>query len=57
VKSAPVVVAATDNDEQGHKYAAMIREWRPDVVREVPKRGKDWNDELKYRAREHGIGF
>jgi hypothetical protein len=48
VKSAPVpVVAAFDNDEQGHKYAAMILEWRPDAMRELPKHGKDWNDEAR----------
>jgi len=55
IKSAPVVVAATDNDEMGHKYADMMRQWRPDIIRELPDRGKDWNDDLKHYARQHEI--
>jgi hypothetical protein len=51
IKSAPVVVAATDNDEQGHKYADMIKKWRTDTVREIPRHGKDWNDEVQYESR------
>lgn len=57
VKKSPAVVLATDNDEQGHKYAAMVQQWRPDAVRETPSHGKDWNDEVQYQARSRGMSM
>ena len=55
VKKSPAVVLATDNDEQGHKYAAMVQQWRPDAARETPDHGKDWNDEVQSSAQPwHG---
>ncbi len=47
---APAVVMATDNDKQGHEYAAMVQQWRPDATRETPAHGKDWNDEVQYHG-------
>ncbi|HQT81385.1 MAG TPA: hypothetical protein PL140_03355 [Ferrovaceae bacterium] len=37
-----------NDDKQGHIYADLVRQWRPDSVRERPRPsiGKDWNDEL-----------
>jgi hypothetical protein len=59
------VVAATDNDKDGHSYAeriARICEHHPSVhfVRHTPHpgRGKDWNDqlrELRSRSRMSGL--
>lgn len=43
------IVAATDNDEQGEKFAEVIRSIRPDAVRATPPIGKDWNDTLNRR--------
>jgi len=57
VKKSPAVVLATDNDEQGNKYAAMVQQWRPDAVRETPSHGKDWNDEVQYQARSRGMSM
>jgi len=57
VKKAPAVAIAVDNDEQGHKYAAMIQQARPDAQREVPSHGKDWNDELRHRQRSRGMSM
>ena len=57
VKKSPAVLLATDNDEQGHKYAAMVQQWRPDAVRETPSHGKDWNDEVQHQARSRGISM
>jgi hypothetical protein len=44
------VVTATDNDEQGDKYAAKIAAMRPDAIRARPP-AKDWNDALKQPPR------
>jgi len=41
------VVAATDHDEQGEKFADIICSIRPDTVRTIPPTGKDWNDTLR----------
>jgi Toprim-like/Protein of unknown function (DUF3991) len=38
------IVTATDNDQQGEVFAALIQSHRPDAVRARPIRGKDWND-------------
>jgi DNA primase len=38
------VVTATDNDDQGDRYAALIEATRPDATRARPPTGKDWND-------------
>ncbi|KRH78524.1 hypothetical protein FERRO_15150 [Ferrovum sp. JA12] len=37
-----------NDDKQGYIYADLVRQWRPDSVRERPRPsiGKDWNDEL-----------
>lgn len=51
LSKAPAVAIAVDNDEQGHKYAAMLQQWRPGAEREVPSNGKDWNDELRHHQR------
>ena len=52
------IVAATDNDKAGQDYARLIQELcqrHPSVqfARHVPepRRGKDWNDQLRERAR------
>jgi len=44
------VIAATDQDEQGEKFADMICSIRPDTIRAVPPTGKDWNDTLRTQA-------
>lgn len=44
------VVAATDYDEQGEKFADMIRLIRPDTIRTIPPIGKDWNDTVRTQA-------
>jgi len=41
------IVAATDGDPQGEKFAEVICTIRPDTIRAVPPIGKDWNDALK----------
>lgn len=41
------IVAATDSDREGEKFAEIIRTIRPDAVRAVAPTGKDWNDTLK----------
>lgn len=51
-----VVVAATDNDQDGHKFAARLRELctaHPHVKfeRDIP-RAKDWNDDLRDLKRQ-----
>jgi hypothetical protein len=55
VLKAPAVVVATDNDQQGHKYAALLQQWRPDATIDIPS-SEDWNEELRKRAlkREQG---
>jgi hypothetical protein len=40
------IVVATDSDEQGEKFADMIRSIRPEASRAAPPVGKDWNDTL-----------
>lgn len=47
-RKVPSVTIATDNDAQGHQFAQMVKQWRPDAQREVPEHGKDWNDELRH---------
>jgi len=41
------IVAATDADEQGEAFAALILAHRPDAARARPPTGKDWNDALR----------
>src|SRR5436190_2890180 len=41
------IIAATDGDPQGGKFAELICAIRPDATRAVPPIGKDWNDTLK----------
>ena len=43
------IVAATDNDPQGEKFAEVIRSIRPDAERAASPVGKDWNDALNQR--------
>lgn len=51
------VIAATDNDEAGEAYAQQIHQLRPDIERDRPLIGKDWNDVLNNReARGKGHG-
>lgn len=38
------IVTATDNDQQGDAYAALIQVQRPDAMRAKPPNGKDWNE-------------
>jgi hypothetical protein len=40
------IVAATDGDPQGEKFAEVICTIRPDAMRAAPPIGKDWNDTL-----------
>ena len=40
------IVIATDSDEQGEKFADVIRSIRPEASRATPPVGKDWNDTL-----------
>jgi len=40
------VVAATDSDPQGEKFAEVICTIRLDAIRAAPPIGKDWNDTL-----------
>lgn len=42
------IMAATDNDPQGERFADMIRSIRPDATRAIPPIGKDWNDALNH---------
>lgn len=46
------VIAATDQDAQGEKFADIIYSIRPDTARAVPPIGKDWNDTLRTQAIE-----
>lgn len=48
------VIAATDHDRQGEKFADIICLIRPDTVRAIPPIGKDWNDTLKTQAARKG---
>lgn len=48
------VVAATDCDKQGEKFADIIYSIRPDTVRATPPIGKDWNDTLRTQAARKG---
>lgn len=41
------IVTATDADEQGEAFAALILSHRPDAKRARPPTGKDWNDALR----------
>jgi hypothetical protein len=43
------IVAATDSDPQGEKFADMILTIRPDATRVIPPIGKDWNDTLNHQ--------
>jgi len=44
------VMAATDQDKQGGKFADIICSIRPDTIRAIPPIGKDWNDTLRTQA-------
>jgi hypothetical protein len=44
------VIAATDNDKQGDKYAGIIAAIRPDAERARPTIGNDWNETLDKRS-------
>lgn len=44
------IIAATDNDAPGEAFAAFIRSRRPDTLRAIPLRGKDWNDAVRTEA-------
>lgn len=48
------VIAATDCDRQGEKFANIICSIRPDTIRAIPPIGKDWNDTLRARAARKG---
>jgi hypothetical protein len=42
------VLAATDADDQGDEFAALIQSLRPDARRvRPPAKGKDWNDAIR----------
>jgi len=44
-----VIVAATDNDEAGQKFADFIEQLSDRFERDTPEQpGRDWNDELKH---------
>jgi hypothetical protein len=45
------IVAATDGDPQGEKFAEIICAIRPDAIRAAPPIGKDWNDTLKVSSK------
>ena len=44
------VVTATDNDDQGEAFAAILATIRPDAVRARSPIGKDWNDSINLRT-------
>jgi hypothetical protein len=44
---AAAIFAATDSDDQGEEYAALIRQHRPDALRAKSPTGKDWNDAIR----------
>lgn len=44
---AAAVLAATDADEQGEDFAALIQSYRPDAMRAASPKGKDWNDAIR----------
>lgn len=43
------IIAATDNDPQGEKFADMIHSIRPDSTRAISPIGKDWNNALNHQ--------
>jgi hypothetical protein len=45
------IIAATDNDREGEKYAELIQSIRPDAIRDSPNDVKDWNEAVKNRSR------
>jgi DNA primase len=49
---AAAVLAATDSDEQGDRYAVTIAEIRPDAIRAKSPKGKDWNDVVRPAPRK-----
>ncbi len=48
------IIAATDNDLEGEKYAELIQSIRPDATRDSPPDAKDWNEALKNQSRGRG---
>jgi hypothetical protein len=48
------VMAATDRDRQGEKFADIICSIRPDTIRTTPPIGKDWNDTLRTQVARKG---
>jgi hypothetical protein len=44
------ILIATDNDDQGMKYAAWLGSVRADAEYDLPTVGKDWNDVLNNRG-------
>lgn len=48
------IIAATDNDREGEKYAEMIHSIRPDATRDSPIDAKDWNEVVQNRGRTPG---
>ena len=50
-----VIVSAFDNDMAGHKFSKEIESLTPEIKiqRDVPKLGKDWNDQLKKLERDY----
>jgi Toprim-like/Protein of unknown function (DUF3991) len=46
------IVAATDGDPQGEKFAEVICTIRPDAMRAIPLIGKDWNDTLRVSGKD-----
>jgi len=44
---AAAIITATDADEEGEKFAALIQAHRPDARRARSPRGKDWNDAIR----------
>lgn len=48
------VITATDADNQGEEFAALILAQRPDAIRARPPTGKDWNDAINATRPEKG---
>jgi len=48
------IIAATDNDKEGERFAELIQSIRPDATRDSPTDAKDWNEALKNRSQGRG---